>query len=82
MEDKEIKCSCCDSNYEEEYFKYDNQLYCFGCLEDKLKEDKEIQVVEVKHYYNVDGGELGTDEEIEEVIQELCEQNDIERIPN
>lgn len=77
---EEIECCKCKSTYEEEYYKYQNDIYCFDCLEEKLKDDKEIYVVETKHYYNCDGGGLGTDDEIEEVIQNICEENDIERI--
>ena len=79
---EEIECCECKSTYEEEYYKYQNDIYCFDCLEEKLKDDKEIYVVETKHYYNCDWGRLGTDDEIEEVIQNICEENDIERIPS
>lgn len=71
-------CCKCKSRHEEEYYRYDNNIYCFDCLTEKLEEEKEINIVNTKHYYNNDWGELGTDDEISEVIQNLCDDYEIE----
>lgn len=78
MEEK--RCECCDSDYEEEYYKYDNKLYCFDCLVEQLEEDKNLHIVKITHYYNDDWGELGNSDDIAEVIQNICEEYDIEEI--
>ena len=73
-------CSKCSSDYEEEYYKYDNELYCFDCLIDELESSGQINVVRTTHYYNYDWGELGTDDDINEVVQNICEEFDIEEV--
>ncbi len=40
-EDKEIRCCKCDSDYEEEYYKYEDKIYCFECLKEELEENEE-----------------------------------------
>lgn len=81
MPDKEeVRCCKCDSDYEEEYYKYEDRIYCFDCLEEKLEKDENMYVVENKHYYNEDWGLLGIEYEIEEVIQNICERYGVERI--
>lgn len=77
---KEKRCECCDSDYEDEYYKYDNKLYCFDCLVETLENDKNLQIVKTTYYYNDDWGELGTSDDIAEVIQNICEEYDVEEI--
>lgn len=77
---EEIKCECCDSSYEEEYYKYEDKIYCFDCLTEKLEADGRIHIVKTIHYYNEDWGTLGTDDEINEVVQNLCEEFEVETI--
>lgn len=72
-------CKCC-SDYEEEYYKYNDNIYCFECLTEELEEDGRLQIVKTTHYYNDDWGELGTSDEISEVIQNICEDFEIEEI--
>lgn len=74
------KCCECGSDYEDEFYKYDEEIYCFDCLVKRLEEEEEINVIHTIHYYNSDWGELGTDDDIDEVIQNLCERYDVERI--
>lgn len=77
---EDMKCSCCNSDYEEEYYKYDNEIYCFECLTEKLEDEEGLNIVKTTHYYNDDWGELGTDDDISEVIQNICENYDVEEI--
>lgn len=77
---EEIECDKCGNDYEENYYKYDNKIFCFECLIEELENSKQLNVVKTKHYYNEDWGELGTDDDIAEVIQNICEEYDIEEI--
>jgi len=78
--DKENRCCKCDSDYESEFYKYDNKIYCFDCLTEELENDGKLQIVKTTHYYNEDWGELGTDDEISEVVQNICEEFDVEEL--
>ncbi len=80
MKETELKCNICDSDYDEEYYKYDDKIYCFDCLVNELEEDKRLIKVETTHYYNEDWGELGTNDDIDEVIQNICEEFEVEII--
>lgn len=73
-------CNKCGSDYEEEYYKYDNEIYCFDCLIDELESSGQMIVVKTTHYYNDDWGELGTDDDINEVVQNICEEFDVEEM--
>ena len=75
-----MHCCECDSEYEEKYYKYDNEIYCFDCLVDTLEKEGQLNVVKVTHYYTDDWGELGTDDEINEVIENICDTYDIEEV--
>lgn len=75
-----MHCCECDSDYKEKYYKYDNKIYCFDCLVDTLQEEGRLNIVETTHYYNDDWGELGTDDEINEVIENICDTYDIEEV--
>lgn len=75
-----MKCCKCDSDYETEYYKHNDEIYCFDCLVEELESAGKLNVVKTTHYYNEDWGELGTDNEIAEVIQNICENYDIEEI--
>lgn len=75
-----MKCYKCDSDYEENYYRYNGQIYCFDCLIEELENARELNIVKTTHYYNDDWGELGTDDDIAEVIQNICENYDIEEI--
>ena len=75
-----MHCCECDSDYEEKYYKYDNKIYCFDCLVDTLEESGQLNIVKITHYYNDDWGELGTDDEINEVIENICDTYDIEEV--
>lgn len=73
-------CYKCGSDYEEEYYKYNNKTYCFDCLIEELENSGQMNVVKTTHYYNGDWGELGTDDDINEVVQNICEEFDIEEV--
>lgn len=77
---EETKCHKCDNDYEEEYYKYNGEIYCFECLTEELEEEGKLHIVKTIHYYNDDWGDLGTDDEINEVIQNICEDFEIEEI--
>lgn len=78
MSKEEKICCKCNSDYEEKFYKYNNEIYCFDCLTEELEKNGELNIVKITHYYNDDWGKLGTDDEISEVIQNLCEEYDIE----
>lgn len=80
QEKEETRCYKCGSDYEEEYYKYQDKIYCFNCLEEELEENEDMHIVKTKRYFNEDWGELGTEDEIEEVIQNICERYNVERI--
>lgn len=80
QEKEEIRCYKCDSDYEEEYYKYQDKIYCFNCLEKELEENEDMHIVKTKRYFYEDWGELGTDDEMEEVIQNICERYEVERV--
>ena len=77
---EEIKCAKCKSDYEEDYYKYNDYIFCFDCLIQELENTKGLNRVTTTHYYNDDWGKLGTDDDIEEVIQNICEDYDVEEI--
>jgi hypothetical protein len=77
---EEIECDKCGNDYEENYYKYDNNIFCFECLIEELENSRQLNVVKITHYYNKDWGELGTDDDIAEVVQNICEEYDIEEI--
>lgn len=80
MSEEKRRCCKCGSYYEEEYYKYEDETFCFDCLCEELEENGRMHVVKTTHYYNDDWGELGTDDEINEVIQNISEGFDVEVI--
>ena len=79
---EEIKCCKCDSDYEENYYKYQDDIFCFDCLTEQLENENKLNIVNTIHYYNDDWGDLGTNDEISEVIQNICEEYEVEEIEN
>lgn len=77
---EEKQCCKCNSDYEDSYYKYNEKIYCFDCLIEELESDVRLQVVSTTHYYNEDWGELGTSDEIDEVVQNICEKYEVEEI--
>lgn len=77
---EEIQCDKCGNDYEENYYKYNDNIFCFDCLTEELESAGQLSIVKHTHYYNDDWGELGTDDDIAEVIQNICEEYDIEEI--
>lgn len=73
-------CNKCGSDYEEEYYKYNNKIYCFNCLIDELESSGQMIVVRTTHYYNDDWGQLGTDDDIDETVKNICEEFDVEEV--
>ena len=82
MSKEEIKCCKCNSDYEENYYKYQDDIFCFDCLAEQLEKESKLNIVKTTHYYNDDWGNLGTDDEISEVIQNICEEYEVEEIEN
>lgn len=78
--DKENRCCKCDSDYEDEFYKYDEKIYCFDCLTEELENEGNLHITTVTHYYNEDWGDLGTNDEIDEVVQNICEEFEVERL--
>ena len=79
---EEIKCYKCNSDYEENYYKYQNNIFCFDCLTEQLENERCLNIVNTTHYYNEDWGELGTDDDISETIKNICEEYNVEEIEN
>lgn len=75
-----MRCYKCDSDYETEYYKYNDKVYCFDCLIEELENAGQLNIVKTTQYYNDDWQDLGTDTDITEVIQNICENYDIEEI--
>ena len=82
MNKEEIRCCKCDSDYEENYYKYQDDIFCFDCLTEQLENENKLKIVNTIHYYNDDWGNLGTNDEISEVIQNICEEYEVEEIEN
>lgn len=74
----EMKCYKCDSDYEEEYYKYNNKIFCFECLTEELENNEGLNIVKITKYYDDDWNELGNDDEISETIQNICENYNVE----
>ena len=79
---EEIKCCKCNSDYEESYYKYKNNIFCFDCLTEQLENERILNMVDTVTYYNEDWGELGTDNNISDTIKNICEEYNIEEIEN
>ena len=77
---EEIKCDKCYNDYEQYYYKYNDNIFCFECLIEELENTNKLNVVKTTHYYNDDWQELGTDDDISEAIQNICEEYDIEEM--
>ncbi len=81
------KCDRCFEVYrwvttvDEELYKYEDKLYCWECLEQKL-EDAEILEISALTYYNLGGEYIGDENDIEEVIDRIVDSLDIEVIKN
>lgn len=79
---EEIKCCKCDSYYKENYYKYQNNIFCFDCLTEQLENERILTIVNTVSYYDEDWKGLGTSDNYDEVIQNICEEYEIEEIEN
>ena len=79
---EEIRCCKCKSDYEENYYKYNNNIFCFDCLTEQLENEGILNIVNVVSYYNNDWGDLGTSDDYDEVIQNICDEYEVEEIEN
>ena len=80
------KCDRCFEVYEwviddEDLYKYEDKLYCWGCLEEKLNADGILDVGSIT-YYSLGGEYIGDENNIEEVISTIVDGLDIEVIKN
>jgi len=73
-------CSKCKSDYEEHYYQYNNRMFCFDCLVEELESEGKLNIVNTVHYYNENWRNLGTDDEMLEVIQNICEEYEVQEI--
>ena len=79
---EEIKCCKCDSDYEENYYKYKNNIFCFDCLTEQLENERILIIVNTISYYNDDWQELGTSDDYDRAIQNICEEYEVKEIEN
>lgn len=72
-----MKCSKCGSNYGEYYYKdkNSNEIICEDCL----LEIDEVTTSKVTSYF-LYGEFIGDDEDIEEVIENICDNFDYEEV--
>lgn len=70
-----MKCERCESDYADNYFKnkYTNEIICLDCL----LEDCEHSTTT---HYSLDGNYLGSDDDIQEVIESICDYTSFEEI--
>lgn len=73
----ELKCKICGSDYAENYFKskYSDEIICEECL---LEIDGMTTNTET-HYF-LDGEYMGSDNEKSELIENICESTEYEKI--
>lgn len=77
---EEKQCCKCGSDYESVFYKYDGKIYCFDCLTEELENKDILHIDTTTYYYNDDWGELGTSENIDEAIQNICEEYEVEEV--
>lgn len=75
-----LECCKCSTDYKDGYFKYNDKIYCFDCLTEELENENRLQIVKTTHYYNEDWGDLGTEDDINEVIENILEEYEVEEI--
>lgn len=70
-----MKCDRCESDYAEEYFKdkYTNEVVCLDCLLDGCE-------TSTTTHYIIDGTYLGSDDDINEVIENICDYTSFEKV--
>ena len=70
-----MKCERCESDYADSYFKdeYTNEIICLDCLLDGCDHST------ITHY-SLDGIYLGSDDDIQEVIESICDYTNFEEV--
>ena len=78
MEDEKW-CSFCE--IEEADYEYESEPYCFGCLLEKLEEEKAIDTWYVKHYI-VNAEYIGNSngDDLESIAEEIANRLKIKKI--
>lgn len=74
---EEVKCKVCGSDYSDNYFKSkeNEEIVCLECLLETF-----CSTSTTTHYYFEDGDYLGSDDEIDEVVEKICDYTDFEEI--
>lgn len=77
MGNNEIECNVCGNKYADSYFKNkeNNEIICEDCLLDAF-----CTTSTTTHYFFQDGDYLGSDEDLDEVIENLCDNTDFKEI--
>ena len=77
MEDDITKCNVCGSDYSDNYFKNEEneEIICLECLLEAF-----CSTSTTTHYYFEDGDYLGSDDDIDEVIEKICDYTDFKEI--
>lgn len=72
-----MQCKICGSDYSDNYYKnkYDDDIICEECL---LEIDG-ISTHTVTHY-NLDGEYMGSDDDMQELVESICDYADYEKI--
>lgn len=78
MNDIEKKCSRCESDYSDKYFKskYSNEIICQECL---LELDGIEKSVAITNYF-LNGEYLGNDEDTDELVESICNNTGYEEV--
>lgn len=83
MENKNICCECGETHLLEKLYKYNDEIYCWEHLEEKLVEEGKLIIDTYHRFFKEDyegfyGDEGDTD--IVTIIQDICDDLEIEEV--
>lgn len=74
-----FECCRCGGCFDEESYKYNYEIYCWDCLISLLEERGEVITSNTTTYYSCDSY-YGNSDDIEEVIKNITDEFEIERV--
>ena len=74
---EEIECNVCGNKYADNYFKNkeNGEIICEDCFLEAF-----CTTSTTTHYHSQDGDYLGSDDDLDEVIENLCDNTDFEEV--